>query len=281
MNKGTHTLLINCSDRKGLISDISRVLYEHDLNIVSNREFVDPDEQKFYMRTEFTGELSHQENFLQELKEQLPPDADIELPTQDKKKVVVFASKEHHCLSEILIKNFYSDLNIDVQAVISNHDHLQDLVDKFHLPYHFIPSHHKGREEHEEEIKEVLKDYEFDYIILAKYMRILSPAFVQDLQNRMINIHHSFLPAFAGADPYQQAYQRGVKIIGATSHFVTSELDQGPILVQNTKNIDHTYRVQDIKRAGKDIETLTLMRALQLVTENRVFINGNKTIIFS
>ncbi|MFW5888549.1 MAG: formyltetrahydrofolate deformylase [Patescibacteria group bacterium] len=274
-------LLISCRDRKGLISHISRVLYENDLNIISNREFVDSEKNRFYMRTEFTGIIRDKRSFLKGIKENLPSDANVKLPDNKKKKVVVLATKEHHCLAELLIRNFYSDLNINIQAVISNHNKLEDFVNKFHIPYHFLSHEGKTKKEHEQEINRILTGYEFDYLILAKYMRILSPEFVQDLAEKIINIHHSFLPAFAGANPYHQAYQRGVKIIGATAHFVTSELDQGPIIVQDTKNIDHTYEVNDIKRAGRDMETLTLMKAIQLVTEDRVFVNGNKTIIFS
>lgn len=281
MNGDTYKLLISCSDQKGLISNISHTLYRHDLNIVSNREFVDPDHDNFYMRTEFTGEVEDKESFVQELREKLPSDARIRLPANKRKKIVVFATKEHHCLAEMIIRNFYSDLNIDIQAVISNHEKLEDFVRKFSLPYHFIPSQNKDRKQHEEEIQNVLQDHEFDYIVLAKYMRVLTPEFVQEFNNRMINIHHSFLPAFTGGNPYKQAYERGVKIIGATAHFVTAELDQGPIIVQDTKHIDHTYTIEDIKRAGRDTETLSLMKAIQLVTEDRVFINGNKTIIFT
>lgn len=190
------------------------------------------------------------------------------------------ATKEHHCLVELLSQNFYSDLNMDIRAVVSNHDDLRGISEKFATPYHFVPSAGIGRGEHEKRIEEVLSDYDFEYIVLAKYMRVLSKDFVNRYSQKVINIHHSFLPAFAGANPYRQAYARGVKLIGATAHFVTEKLDEGPIISQDVVDINHTYGVDEIKKAGRDMESLVLTRALRLVSEDRLFVNGNKTIVF-
>jgi len=178
------------------------------------------------------------------------------------------------------VKNEYGEINAEILAIISNHAYLDSLVAKFNIPFHCISHQNKSREDHEEEILKILDNYKPDYIVLAKYMRILTPKFVKLWENKIINIHHSFLPAFIGADPYEQAFKRGVKIIGATSHFVTEQLDEGPIIVQEIINVDHKFTVEDMKHAGREVEIIALSKALKLVLEDRVFISNNKTIVF-
>jgi len=280
-NDKTNIILIDCPDQKGLIHTISGVLSGRGFNIISNREYVDRGHGHFYMRTEFEGDPGQRQKVLDELAGKLPAEARIKWPERKPKKVVVLASREHHCLAELLVHNAYGDLDLEVQAVVSNHGHLRELTEKFGLPFHCCHNSGPDRGGHEAGISEILDRYEPDYLVLAKYMRILSPEFVTRFEKRIINIHHSFLPAFAGANPYRQAFERGVKIIGATAHFVTEKLDEGPIIVQDTAAIDHTYGVDDIKRAGRDMEELVLTKALRLVVEDRVLINGNKTIVFS
>lgn len=274
-----YILLVDCTDEKGLIHKITGILFNQGLNIISNSEFVEEENHKFFMRSEFTGEVN-EEAIIAQLREVLPIDSHINLIKQRKKKIVIFATKEHHCLGDLLIKNEYSEMNAEILAVIANYLDLESLVAKFGLPFHHITHQNKSREEHEEQILKVLEIYKPDYIVLAKYMRILTPRFVSLYENKIINIHHSFLPAFVGANPYEQAFKRGVKIIGATSHFVTEHLDEGPILVQEIISIDHTYTVEDMKHAGREVEIITLSKALKLVLEDRVFISNNKTIIF-
>ncbi|GAG55927.1 unnamed protein product, partial [marine sediment metagenome] len=162
----------------------------------------------------------------------LPDNAHIDLIKHEMKKIIVFVTKEHHCLGDLLIKNEYKEINAEIVAVISNHPDLESLVSKFKIPFYYFSHQNKTREEHEEEILEIVEKFDHDYIVLAKYMRILTPEFVSKFKNRIINIHHSFLPAFIGAEPYVQAFKRGVKIIGATAHFINKELDEGPIIVQ-------------------------------------------------
>ncbi|MCL4115948.1 UNVERIFIED_CONTAM: hypothetical protein GTU68_032766 [Idotea baltica] len=187
---------------------------------------------------------------------------------------------EPHCIGDLLVRNEFGTMNTEIVGVISNHEKLRSLVERFNLPFHFISHKNKERIEHENEIHEILEQYEPEYIVLAKYMRILTPSFVARYKHRLINIHHSFLPAFIGANPYRQAYERGVKIIGATAHFVTDNLDEGPIIAQDVKRVGHRFSAKDMSKAGKDVEKIVLANALSLVFNERVFIHGNKTIIF-
>jgi len=274
-----YILLVDCSDEKGLIHKITGVLYENRLNIISNSEFVEEESDHFFMRSEFTGEVN-EHLIITQLKDVLPDNSNIDLIKQRKKKIIVFVSREHHCLGDLLIKNEFKEINAEIIAVISNHPDLESLVSKFKIPFYCFSNQNKTREEHEEEILKILEKFNHDYIVLAKYMRILTPNFVSKFKNRIINIHHSFLPAFVGAKPYIQAFKRGVKIIGATSHFVNGELDGGPIIVQEVIQVDHKYSVKDMQRDGREVEIIALSKALKLVFEDRVFISNNKTIIF-
>jgi formyltetrahydrofolate deformylase len=274
----SHVLLIDGPDQKGLIYKITGCIFDQGLNIVSNSEFVDPESSWFFMRSEFTGDDGT--GLLEKLRETLPPTFTLVLNNPAKKNIVVMVTKEHHCLADLLVRNEFGKMNATIQAVISNHDNLQDLVDKFHVPFHHVPVTDKSREDHEAEILAIIDQYQPDYIVLAKYMRILTSDFVNRFVNRLINIHHSFLPAFIGVDPYEQAFHRGVKIIGATAHFVTEQLDEGAIIDQEVIQIDHKYTVDDMRQAGQDVEVITLAKALKCVFEDRVFIKNNKTIIF-
>ena len=275
----TYILLVDCNDEKGLIHKITGVLYNQRLNIISNSEFVEEETNHFFMRSAFTGEIN-KKHIISQLSEVLPNNSNIHLIKQKKKKILVFVTKEHHCLGDLLIKNEYDEMNAELLAVISNYPDLKSLVSKFKVPFHFTNHQNKTREDHEQEILEIIELYKPDYLVLAKYMRILTPKFVVTFKNRIINIHHSFLPAFTGVKPYEQAFKRGVKIIGATSHFVSKDLDEGPIIVQEIVHIDHKYTVKDMKLAGREVEITALSKALKLVFEDKVFISNNKTIIF-
>jgi formyltetrahydrofolate deformylase len=179
----------------------------------------------------------------------------------------------------LLIRYIEGELEANIKAVISNHDILREFVEKFDIPYHHISADDLDREEHEDMISEIVDEYNPDYLVLAKYMRILTPNFTKKYSNKTLNIHHSFLPAFIGANPYKQAHNRGVKIIGATAHIVTDDLDEGPIIVQDITRIDHTFSWKDMQRAGRDVEKVVLSNALKLLLEDRIVINQNKTVI--
>lgn len=272
-------LLVECADRPGLVHGITGVLFRLGLNVVGNHEFVDRPSQRFYMRTEFDGVVDSRA-LLAELRGVLPPGADARLSKLEPKRVVVLASKEHHCLADLLVRHAFHELNAKVEAVISNHDVLEPLVRKFELPFHHLPHEALSRELHETEVFTRVQKYRPDFLVLAKYMRVLSPGFVRHFPARIVNIHHSFLPAFAGARPYHQAFERGVKVIGATAHFVTDALDAGPIILQQVVGVDHTHTAADLVHSGRDVEQMVLARALKLVFEDRVFLCGNRTVIF-
>ncbi|MCU0845482.1 MAG: formyltetrahydrofolate deformylase [Spirochaetes bacterium] len=278
MNR-THILRIDCADRKGLVHAITGVLFRSGLNITSTHEFVDRETQHFFMRTEFAGELDR-EMVLGELHASLPEDTRITLSEKRRKDVIIMATREHHCLGDLLLRHRYGELNASVLAVVSNHNDLGELAEKFEIPFHCVSHNGMSREEHEDAILKVVDLFAPEYIVLARYMRILSHAFVDRFPNRIINIHHSFLPAFIGANPYRQAYERGVKIIGATAHFVNHSLDEGPIIAQSVIPVDHTFSVDDMQQAGRDGEKVVLARALKLAFEDKIFVNGNKTVIF-
>jgi len=272
------TIKITCKDEKGLVYRISEIFLENGLNIIKNDEFVDNEKTLFFMRTEVSG-IAEPEKVIEQLKKQLG-DCSIELSQNESKNVVVLVTKEHHCLADLLIRNQFKDLNFNILAVVGNYENLRELTEKFNIPFIYIPTENITREEHEKKIKSALKDYNYDYLVLAKFMRILSPDFVKNFEGKIINIHHSFLPAFIGANPYKQAFERGVKIIGATAHFVTNDLDEGPIIYQDIIKVSHSKTAKDLAKMGKDVERIVLANALKLVFEDKVFIDGNKTIIF-
>lgn len=275
----THILLIDCPDTRGLVYTTTGVLYRHNYNVISNQEFVDSASEHFFMRTEFIGDEST-DYLVNELREVLPPTANIRLTQASKRPIVLMATKEHHCLGDLLLRHAYGELPATIQAVVSNYDTLEPLVSKFDIPFHHVSHVGLEREEHEQQILQVIDGYQPDYVVLAKYMRVLTSGFVSNYPNRIINIHHSFLPAFIGASPYRQAFERGVKIIGATAHVVTDALDMGPIISQNVQHVDHTYTASDMAQAGRDIEKVVLAKALKLVLEERVFLHNNRTIVF-
>lgn len=273
-------ILISTPDSQGLVHKITANLLE--FNIEKNDEFVDKESAHFFMRTEISCEsgadiVAIQRKIEANLKAILPPQSFIKVTQKSKKSAVIFCTKEAHCLGDLLIKHYNNELDIDIKAVISNYEILQSLVEKFNIPYFHISHESKN---YEDSMLKICARFAPDFIILAKYMRILSPKFIAHYENRIINIHHSFLPAFIGANPYKQAYTRGVKIIGATAHFVTSELDSGPIICQDIMQVNHTFSWVDMQRAGRNIERVVLAQAVDLAIQGRIFIHNNKTIIF-
>lgn len=271
-------VIIQCSDRVGLVADVSRILSEGGLNIISMREHVDKAGNRFFMRLEVDG-MAQELKLEAQMQQVLPPGAIIHVNPVPEKRIVVMVTKEYHCLADILIRNSFGTLGAEVVCVIGNHDVLQKICSRFEIPFFLIP-YHEEKEASEQEIIDRIKSYDPDYIVLAKFMRILSPDFVANFPNKVINIHHSFLPAFAGANPYKQAFERGVKLIGATAHFVTDDLDEGPIIAQQIIPVSHSFTAADMVRSGKEIETAVLAKALRLVLGDRVFVYKNKTVVF-
>lgn len=273
------TLLTDCPDAQGLIAKITNICYKHQLNIIHNKEYVDHSTGQFFMRTELEG-IFNDQTFLMDIDQALPAGSHRTLVNANRRKrIVIMVTKESHCLGDILMKAYDGSLDVEIAAVIGNHDKLQALTEKFDIPFHFVSHEGLEREAHENQIIELIDGYEPDYIVLAKFMRVLTPGFVARFPRKIINIHHSFLPAFIGARPYHQAWERGVKIIGATAHFVTNDLDEGPIIDQNIRHVDHTYSAEDMVKAGRDVEKTVLSNALSQVLEDKVFVYGNKTVI--
>ena len=271
--------LIACPDQPGLVHKITGVLLGHNLNVTENQEFVDHQTKRFFMRTQFDGE-TEMSALTRDLKKVIPVDSFCQVRPLQPRKIVAFASSEPHCLGDLLLKHFTGELAAQILAVISQTADCQHLTEKFGLPFHHVPVQGRSRADHETAVLQVLQNYSAEYLVLARYMRVLTPEFIQHFPNRIINIHHSFLPAFIGRDPYNQAYQRGVKIIGATAHIVTDLLDEGPIVTQDVVAVDHTSSPEVMAKRGQDVEKIVLSRGLDLILKDRVLVDGTRTIIF-
>ena len=279
---------VDCPDAVGLIHRITGVLGSHRLNIESNHEFVDTAARHFFFRAEVApvAGAAVPAALAAELARVLPPTARVRVTRVHRRPIVVCVTREPHCLGELLLLDAVGDLPGRIVAVVGNHDDLRGLVEKFGIPFHHVPVREAAggeaaRRSHEEKLARVIDGYAPDYVVLARYMRVLSGEFVSRYADRILNIHHSFLPAFAGASPYRQAYARGVKVIGATAHFVTAELDDGPIIAQDVIPVDHAFTPERMAQAGRDVEKLVLARAVRLVLEDRVFLHGRRTVVFS
>ena len=280
----TATLLVNCRDRTGLVAALSTFVFEHGGNILDADQHAERDSGEFFMR--LVWDLAAFDLGRDAMQTELGALArrfglHWELTFSDHvPRVVVFASKASHCLYDLLLCQQIGDLGGSIVGVISNHDALTGVCRHFDVPFTVIPVDRGEKAAAEKRQLDLLASLEADVIVLARYMQILSPAFVDRWPNRIINIHHSFLPAFAGARPYHQAKERGVKIIGATAHYVTAELDQGPIIEQNVQRVSHRDEVEDLMRAGRDLEREVLTRAVRLHLQRRVLVSGNRTIVF-
>lgn len=279
-NVNQYRVLIQAPDKTGLIYQAAKVFFDNSLNIITNHEFVDNENQQFFMRCVIEGQIDPK-LLHEKLAQALPEDTNIMIKLPRKKNIVLMVTKEAHVLGDILIRYQEGQLDANIVGIISNYNSLRPLCEHFEIPYYHISAENITREEHEARILSTLGMFDsVDYIVLAKYMRILTPNFTRQYQNRILNIHHSFLPAFIGANPYKQAYERGVKIIGATAHFVNENLDEGPIIEQDVIHVDHAYDWQAMQLAGRDVEKVVLARALKLVLEDKIFVSGNKTVIF-
>jgi formyltetrahydrofolate deformylase len=272
-------VVIQCKDQVGLVAAVSGVLAGAGLNIVSLREHVDKTENRFFMRIDVEQETDAPA-LTRGLQQVLPAGALVTVNPLPQKKIVVLVTKEYHCLADILVRHHFHTLGASVACVIGNHALLEDICRRFGIPFFHVSHEAVSKEQFEQALLEKIQAYGPDYIVLAKFMRILSPDFIAQFPRCIINIHHSFLPAFTGASPYRQAFERGVKLIGATAHFVTNELDEGPIIAQQIIPASHSFTAAGMVSAGKEIETAVLSRALRLVFDDRVFVFRNKTVVF-
>jgi formyltetrahydrofolate deformylase len=280
------TLLISCLDRPGIIAGVSNLLYVNGCNIIDSDQHTDPTDGHFFWRIHFAS-MSHPIARMRSI-------LAVELPkvlsslslrwqlydSSQSERIAVMVSKLPHCMSDLLNRHHLGELNGEIVAVISNHPDLEPLVRPFQVPFIMIPVEKERKHEAEARLLGVLEELRCTLVVLARYMQVLSGDFLRAWGKPIINIHHSFLPAFVGAQPYKQAYERGVKLIGATAHYVTEELDAGPIITQGTTSVSHRDTVKDLARKGKDVEVIVLAQAVRAHLLKRVLVHGNKTIVF-
>ena len=280
----TATLLLSCPDQKGLVAAVAGFVFEHGGNIIHADQHTDQEEAHFLQRVEWQLDGFGLER--DEIGPAVQPMADRfgmnwQLSFSDRRPpVAIFVSKQAHCLYDLLARCRMGELRARIPLVVSNHRDLESVAADFGVAFHYLPITPDRRLQQEAAAKALLAHHEVELVVLARYMQVLSPTFVEPYANRIINIHHSFLPAFAGARPYHQAHERGVKIIGATAHYVTGELDGGPIIEQDVTRVGHRDTVADLARKGRDLETIVLARAVHRHLENRIVVYGNKTVIF-
>lgn len=278
-------LLISCPDKLGIVSAVSQFLSEQGANIIhSDQHSTAYAGGSFFMRIEF--QLDQLKRKVERLREQFQVvanrfDMDWKITMADhKQKIAIFVTKEDHCLQELLWRWSIGELDAEIAMIISNHPDLEPIASSYQIPYHHVPATAQTREAAATVHMELLAEAKVDLVILARYMQIIPKKMIDVYPNQIINIHHSFLPAFVGANPYGRAYDRGVKIIGATAHYVTEELDQGPIIEQDVQRVNHRHDAEDLKRIGRDVERLVLARAVQWHLNDQVWVDGNKTIVF-
>ncbi|MBC8080916.1 MAG: formyltetrahydrofolate deformylase [Gorillibacterium sp.] len=279
------TLLISCNDKPGIVSRISTLLYHHKANIVTSDQYTtDPVNGMFFMRIEFDiAGILNQEHELREAIASLAQKIEFQWQmylASEIKRMAIFVSKEDHALLELLWQWRSGDLRVEIPLIISNHEESRVLAEQMGIPFVYIPVDRNNKLQAETEQLRVLEENAVDFVVLARYMQILTPLFVERYRNRIINIHHSFLPAFIGAKPYERAYERGVKIIGATAHYVNEQLDEGPIIEQDIHRVTHNESAVDLKKMGRYVERTVLARAVKWHIEDRIIIHGNKTIVF-
>jgi formyltetrahydrofolate deformylase len=284
-NQNRARLLVSCPDKPGIVSAISTLLRDHGANIVESSQYTThPVEGTFFLRIVFEAdEMKAKEHEIRDAIASIAEEFSMNWRLNflhELKKTAIFASKDTNCLRELLYEWDSGDLMTDISLVISNHETGRELVESFGIPFYYIPANKDIRKEVEEKQLELMEEYDIDLIVLARYMQILTPKFVATHPSSIINIHHSFLPAFIGASPHKRAYDRGVKLIGATSHYVTDDLDEGPIIEQDVIRVDHRNNVADLKKKGRLIERSVLARGVKWHLEDRVIVHENKTIVF-
>ena len=279
------TILIHCKDQKAIIASVTNYIASIDGNIIYLDQHVDANENVFFMRLEceFNTKNWNIEAIKNDFQATLasPFNMSWAMYTQDEKpKMALFVSKYDHCLYDILGRHSAGELPLEIPLIISNHEDLKPVADRFNIPFYYVPFTKDTKAEGEQKQLDLLKQYTIDFIVLARYMQIITPKLIAQYPNQIINIHHSFLPAFPGAKPYHSAFMRGVKIIGATSHYVTEELDEGPIIEQDITRVTHSHSIENFIMKGRDLERTVLARAIKLHAERKIIVYDNKTIVF-
>ncbi|MBF8176833.1 MAG: formyltetrahydrofolate deformylase [Burkholderiaceae bacterium] len=283
-----YILNLSCIDQRGIVQRVSGFLAEHGCNIIESAQFGDAQSQLFFMRVYFAAENASINDEV--LRADFSAMAETMHMTwqlhdaQKKPRVMLMVSKIGHCLNDLLFRYKSGLLPVDIPAIVSNHTDFYQLAASYNIPFHHLPlapgASEEAKRAQEERVLEIARSAEIDLVVLARYMQILSPQMCQALQGRAINIHHSFLPSFKGAKPYYQAHERGVKLIGATAHFVTGDLDEGPIIEQDVERVDHAMNPATLTAIGRDVECVVLARAVKYFVEHRILLNGHKTVVF-
>lgn len=280
------TLLIHCKDQSNIIANVTNFVATNGGNIVYLDQHVDREQDIFFMRleSEFVSNSFSTTNFKADFENNLAEKFDMKwriYSSEKKPKMALFISKYDHCLYDLLGRYNSGELNLEIPFIISNHNDLKTIADNFKIPFYHIPVTKETKQSAEKKQLELLEKHHIDFIVLARYMQIISSNLISKYTNKIINIHHSFLPAFVGAKPYHSAFKRGVKIIGATSHYVTEELDAGPIIEQDVAHVTHTHSIKDLIAKGRDLEKIVLSNAVKLHANRKVMVYNNKTVIFS
>jgi formyltetrahydrofolate deformylase len=283
MEEKKFILTASCQDAKGIVAEITTKIFHLGGFITSSDQFSDPDTKQFFLRCTFILDTARSQKALYKDLEAIFKKFQMTVTlrsSSERYKLALFTSKQGHCLGDLLSRWKRGDLVVDIPLIISNHETLSEVASWYGIPFYYFPINSQNKEAQEVKIKKLLEEHKVDYIILARYMQILSSSFCDSFKGRIINIHHSFLPSFKGANPYLQAYHRGVKVIGATAHFVTEDLDEGPIISQATIPVTHAHSASDLTRFGADVEALVLAEAVKYASEDRLFVDKNKTIVF-
>ncbi len=276
-------LTLSCPDRPGIVAAISGCLAERNWNITDSAQFGDPESGRFFLRISFATSNGTQPAGVSAAFAPIFDRFDMAATIHDlsrKPRAIILVSRFGHCLNDLLYRHRIGALPIDIRAIVSNHRDFYQLAASHDIPFHYLPMTKETKERQEVRLAELIEEEAADFIVLARYMQVLSNALCEALRGRAINIHHSFLPSFKGARPYHQAHKRGVKLIGATAHYVTPELDEGPIIEQQVARVDHAMSPDDLIAAGRDIECLVLARAVKWHAEHRILLNGNRTVVF-
>ena len=276
-------LTLSCPDRTGIVAAVANFLLEHQFNIVDSAQFGDEANKLFFMRVCFAPSGDAQVEVIRQLFAPIGAHFAMQWAIHDvaiKHRVMLLVSKFGHCLNDLLYRHRIGALPIEIPAIVSNHRDFYQLAAANNIPFHYLPIAQNDKAKQEQKIFELFQEERCDLLVLARYMQILSPNLCAHLKERAINIHHSFLPSFQGAKPYQQAHDRGVKLIGATAHYVTEELDEGPIIEQDVARVDHSMSVEDCAAVGRDVECAVLARAVKWHVEHRILLNGTRTVIF-
>ncbi len=283
LSASEYILTLSCPDTTGIVFRVTGVLYELDCNILDAQQFGDADSGRFFLRVHFRvpegASLATLEQRFTELAKPFAMDWQIR-DTATRARIMVMVSKQGHCLNDLLFRARSSQLPVDIVAVVSNHPTYAELSRSHGVPFHHLPITPDTKAEQEQQVLALVRELEVDLVVLARYMQILSPEMCRELEGKAINIHHSFLPSFTGARPYHQAHDRGVKLIGATAHYVTPDLDEGPIIEQGVERVDHTMDAAALSQVGSDIESQVLARAVRSHVEHRVMLNGHRTVVF-